>query len=142
MDNLDIQGRQNDEREEEEETTKFVEQKILSPGPPPPPLPPPFNAKNTTNSSSGNSSTGLTSNHESETAKTPQPLAAISIQDLTSVQLRRTNIKMNATKTFSAPPPRSVSMTNGILIFICVIYYYNSLFSGLLNLFFIFVCSV
>ncbi|KAK0086314.1 hypothetical protein PV325_003386 [Microctonus aethiopoides] len=112
VDNLDIQGRQNDEREEEEETTKFEEQKILSPGPPPPPLPPPFNAKNTTNSSSGNSSTGLTSNHESETAKTPQPLAAISIQDLTSVQLRRTNIKMNATKTFSAPPPRSVSMTN------------------------------
>ena len=45
--------------------------------------------------------------------KTPQPLATISIQDLTSIQLRRTTAKMNATKTFSAPPPRSVSMTNG-----------------------------
>ncbi|RLU21115.1 hypothetical protein DMN91_005488 [Ooceraea biroi] len=52
------------------------------------------------------------SNDNSESSKTPQPLATISIQDLTSIQLRRTGTKMNATKTFSAPPPRSVSMTN------------------------------
>ncbi|XP_017789310.1 PREDICTED: espin [Habropoda laboriosa] len=50
---------------------------------------------------------------DAELAKSPQPLATISIQDLTSIQLRRTTTtKMNATKTFSAPPPRSVSMTN------------------------------
>jgi hypothetical protein len=51
--------------------------------------------------------------HQQQQQQQKQPLATISIQDLTSVQLRRTNVKMQATKTFSAPPNRSVSMTNG-----------------------------
>ncbi|XP_017883476.2 uncharacterized protein LOC108626988 [Ceratina calcarata] len=55
---------------------------------------------------------GEIANAESESTRSPQPLATISIQDLTSIQLRRTTAKINATKTFSAPPPRSVSMTN------------------------------
>lgn len=104
MDNLDIQG-----RVEVEEVDKCQEQKT-SPGPPPPPLPPPIVTKDPGHLVN----TPTTSTQESETPKTHQPLATISIQDLTSVQLRRTNIKMNATKNFSTPPPRSVSMTNGI----------------------------
>ena len=96
MDNLDIQGRSSDEEEQKNE-----EDSSPPPGPPPPPaLPSP-----TQKVPEGQGHT--------ESSKTPQPLATISIQDLTSVQLRRTNIKMHATKTFSAPPPRSVSMTNG-----------------------------
>lgn len=65
----------------------------IGPGPPPPPLPdqqfslPPAGAAPT-----------LTS-----TRKQQQPLGAISIQDLNSVQLRRTE-KMLASKTVSAPP--------------------------------------
>lgn len=42
-----------------------------------------------------------------------QPLINISIDDLTSVQLKETNIKKVASKTFSAPPNRSASMNNG-----------------------------
>lgn len=102
VDNLDIQTRT------EEEVVEHQEIKS-SPGPPPPPLPPLLLPKDPATIVSSSSS----NNHEPETPRTPQPLATISIHDLTSVQLRRTNIKMHATKTFSAPPPRSVSMTNG-----------------------------
>ncbi|XP_057325547.1 espin isoform X1 [Microplitis mediator] len=102
VDNLDIQG-----RVQVEEVDKCQEENT-SPGPPPPPLPPPIITKDTVNLVN----TPTTSTQEPETPKTHQPLATISIQDLTSVQLRRTNIKMNGTKTFSTPPPRSVSMTN------------------------------
>jgi len=120
VDNLDIQGRNTEQGEEEEadeegeegERTNGEEGKGSSTGPPPPPLSPLQRAR------AGNQTMGITSggNESSESPKTPQPLATISIQDLTSIQLRRTNTKMNATKTFSAPPPRSVSMTNGKLI--------------------------
>uniref|UniRef100_A0A0C9R6X5 ESPN protein n=1 Tax=Fopius arisanus TaxID=64838 RepID=A0A0C9R6X5_9HYME len=106
VDNLDLQT-----RTEEEEVVQCPETKSTPPGPPPPPLPPLLITKDTSTTTS--SSPPQTGNNESpETPRTPQPLATISIHDLTSVQLRRTNIKMHATKTFSAPPPRSVSMTN------------------------------
>ncbi|XP_063984381.1 espin-like isoform X1 [Diachasmimorpha longicaudata] len=106
VDNLDIQT-----RTEEEEVVQCPSVNPPPPGPPPPPLPPLLIPKDT--SATVSSSSAVTNNHETpETPRTPQPLATISIQDLTSVQLRRTNIKMHATKTFSAPPPRSVSMTN------------------------------
>lgn len=113
MDNLDIQSRnteQGDEEaeeaeEEEEEGARSEEAKGSPTGPPPPPLSPLQRVK-------ANQAAGAAGN-ESEGSKNPQPLATISIQDLTSIQLRRTGTKMNATKTFSAPPPRSVSMTNG-----------------------------
>ena len=99
---MDIQGRSSDEEEQKNE-----EDSSPPPGPPPPPaLPTPPKVQE------GQGPTSLLL-PETESSKTPQPLATISIQDLTSVQLRRTNIKMHATKTFSAPPPRSVSMTNG-----------------------------
>lgn len=66
-------------------------------GPPPPPLPPveptPFIKPKET---------------EELTKKQSQPLSAISIHDLNSVQLRRTD-KMIASKTFSAPT-RSMSL--------------------------------
>ena len=39
----------------------------------------------------------------------------ISIDDLSSVQLKETHTKKIASKTFSAPPNRSVSMNNGII---------------------------
>ncbi|XP_043274475.1 protein bangles and beads isoform X2 [Venturia canescens] len=108
VDNLDIQSRpevqRGQEPQHEETARKCEEAKAFVPGPPPPPLPPASTARDNPPSP--------TASHEPETPKTPQPLATISIQDLTSVQLRRTNIKMHATKTFSAPPPRSVSMTN------------------------------
>lgn len=97
VDNLDIQGRSSDEEEQKNE-----EDSNPPPGPPPPPALPSSPSQKVPEGQS-----------PTESSKTPQPLATISIQDLTSVQLRRTNIKMNATKTFSAPPPRSVSMTNG-----------------------------
>lgn len=113
MDNLDIQGRNSEqgeeeaegvEEEEEEGAQRSEEAKGFPSGPPPPPLSPLQRARANQAATGGN---------ESETSKNPQPLATISIQDLTSIQLRRTSTKMNATKTFSAPPPRSVSMTNG-----------------------------
>lgn len=112
MDNLDIQSRNNEqgeeeaeEAEEEEEGARRSEEAKASPtGPPPPPLSPLQRARNQATGTAGN---------EIDSSKNPQPLATISIQDLTSIQLRRTGTKMNATKTFSAPPPRSVSMTNG-----------------------------
>lgn len=117
VDNLDIQSRNTEPREEEEadegeETRRSSEEVKGSPtGPPPPPLSPLQQRARGVNQGS-NSTTG----NEIESSKTPQPLATISIQDLTSIQLRRTGTKMNATKTFSAPPPRSVSMTNGKLV--------------------------
>ncbi|EZA50049.1 hypothetical protein X777_11713 [Ooceraea biroi] len=117
VDNLDIQSRnteQGEEEEADEEGEEGVrgnseETKGSSTGPPPPPLSPLQQRARTGNQAPG--TTGA-SNDNSESSKTPQPLATISIQDLTSIQLRRTGTKMNATKTFSAPPPRSVSMTN------------------------------
>lgn len=115
MDNLDIQSRNiehneegAEEEEEEEETRRGDEAKGSPTGPPPPPLSPLQRAR-------GNQAASTAGPNDSESPKNPQPLATISIQDLTSIQLRRTGTKMNATKTFSAPPPRSVSMTNGKL---------------------------
>ncbi|XP_011254235.1 espin [Camponotus floridanus] len=114
VDNLDIQSRNTEPREEEEadegeETRRSSEEVKGSPtGPPPPPLSPLQQRARSVNQGSNSTSTG----NETESSKIPQPLATISIQDLTSIQLRRTGTKMNATKTFSAPPPRSVSMTN------------------------------
>lgn len=70
-------------------------------GPPPPPLP----ALNFLELPSKPSSA---ENGHSETKKQQQPLSAISIHDLNSVQLRRTD-KMIASKTFSAPT-RSLSL--------------------------------
>ncbi|XP_078045512.1 espin protein forked isoform X2 [Augochlora pura] len=87
-------------------------------GPPPPPLSPlqklRRNGEETGagTGSGANMGTSATAEADQPMAKAAQPLATISIQDLTSIQLRRTTAKMNATKTFSAPPPRSVSMTN------------------------------
>ncbi|KAM0734998.1 hypothetical protein ACS0PU_011111 [Formica fusca] len=114
VDNLDIQSRnteprEEEEAEEEEETRRSSEEVKGSPtGPPPPPLSPLQQRARSANQGPNSASVG----NETESSKTPQPLATISIQDLTSIQLRRTSTKMNATKTFSAPPPRSVSMTN------------------------------
>ncbi|XP_076233099.1 espin protein forked [Calliopsis andreniformis] len=112
VDNLDIQSRISDRREilsgqeEVELQEREEEEKEPSNGPPPPPLSPLQKAWR-------NGDAGTSNSNESEQfCKNPQPLATISIQDLTSIQLRRTTAKMNATKTFSAPPPRSVSMTN------------------------------
>ncbi|XP_043677429.1 espin isoform X2 [Vespula pensylvanica] len=111
VDNLDCQGRDTEEEEEEEEERKNEKQKESPPGPPPPPLSPLQKSRGILNANSTNATTSPL--NESESPKSPQqPLATISIQDLTSIQLRRTNTKMNATKTFSAPPPRSASMTN------------------------------
>ncbi|XP_020288733.1 espin [Pseudomyrmex gracilis] len=114
VDNLDIQGR-NTEQGEEEEANEEGEERARrnseeatgsSTGPPPPPLSP------LQQRARGTGNQGTNTGNETENFKIPQPLATISIQDLTSIQLRRTSTKMNATKTFSAPPPRSVSMTN------------------------------
>lgn len=117
MDNLDIQSRnteqgEEEEADEEEGAQRSNEETKGSPtGPPPPPLSPLQQRARGGNQTSGTAGT------ENENSKSsPQPLATISIQDLTSIQLRRTSTKMNATKTFSAPPPRSVSMTNGKLV--------------------------
>ncbi|XP_043516096.1 protein ENL-like [Frieseomelitta varia] len=96
------------EGEEEAEGRVVVvieEGKESSAGPPPPPLSP------LRRSRLPRSNDEPTADPDSPRVAS-QPLATISIQDLTSIQLRRTTAKMNATKTFSAPPPRSVSMTN------------------------------
>lgn len=83
-------------------TTTVVEEKeiinILS-GPPPPPMPEFF--KEIPQKIVGGK-------EQNENSKKHQPLSAISIQDLNSVQLRRTD-KMMASKTFSAPT-RSMSL--------------------------------
>ncbi|XP_076675302.1 espin protein forked isoform X2 [Andrena cerasifolii] len=132
VDNLDIQSRSSDRREsitgrqeevgaglgevevEEEEAMAQVREdegeEKESPsacGPPPPPLSPLQKCRR-----NGLEAGASLATDPDQGPKTPQPLATISIQDLTSIQLRRTTAKMNATKTFSAPPPRSVSMTN------------------------------
>lgn len=120
MDNLDIQSRnteqgEEEEADEEEGARRSSEEAKGSPtGPPPPPLSPLQQRARGGNQAPGAAGTG----NEAESSKSSpqQPLATISIQDLTSIQLRRTSTKMNATKTFSAPPPRSVSMTNGKLL--------------------------
>ncbi|XP_015175204.1 PREDICTED: probable serine/threonine-protein kinase mps1 isoform X2 [Polistes dominula] len=122
VDNLDCQGRDTEEEEEQQhqqhqqqqqqQEQKNEKEKESPPGPPPPPLSPLQKSRGIPNCNNTNATTPSPSN-ESENSKSPQqPLATISIQDLTSIQLRRTNTKMNATKTFSAPPPRSASMTN------------------------------
>lgn len=81
--------------EDKKEEIKFFN------GPPPPPLPPTQEIIPTT----------LTKKSDNDTdtnKKQQQPLSAISIHDLNSVQLRRTD-KMLASKTFSAPT-RSMSL--------------------------------
>lgn len=81
---------------------KKEEPKPVFNGPPPPPLPPAFEATPTT-------LLRLKPEPDSDTTKKQQqPLSAISIHDLNSVQLRRTD-KMLASKTFSAPT-RSMSL--------------------------------
>ncbi|CAG9812710.1 unnamed protein product [Phaedon cochleariae] len=83
--------------ENEEASVKLEESKENSiPGPPPPPLP--------------DCADSLLSAKQEQTMvkKQQQPLSAISIQDLNSVQLRRTE-KTVASKTFSAPT-RSMSL--------------------------------
>ncbi|XP_066140535.1 espin [Euwallacea fornicatus] len=86
----------------EESREISVESSCKVVGPPPPPLPE-FNGDLTQTAMSKQS----TLTHQ-EKAKKMQPLSAISIQDLNSVQLRRTE-KVVASKTFSAPT-RSVSL--------------------------------
>lgn len=85
----------------EESVTPVIEEKLevisVVTGPPPPPMPEFF--KEIPQKVAG----GKESNE-----KKHQPLSAISIQDLNSVQLRRTD-KMMASKTFSAPT-RSMSL--------------------------------
>lgn len=86
----------------EETVTAVVEEiqetiSVVS-GPPPPPMPEFFKEI----------PQNVTSGKEHENNKKLQPLSAISIQDLNSVQLRRTD-KMTASKTFSAPT-RSMSL--------------------------------
>ncbi|XP_076228509.1 espin protein forked isoform X3 [Nomia melanderi] len=83
-----------------------------SSGPPPPPLSPLQRLRRNGEEIGTGQGSATAAETEQSIAKAAQPLATISIQDLTSIQLRRTTAKMNATKTFSAPPPRSVSMTN------------------------------
>lgn len=73
---------------------------IVVPGPPPPPLPEILIEKPLVGVK--------TSDNQTQIKKHAQPLAAISIQDLHSVQLRRTD-KMIASKTLSAPT-RSMSL--------------------------------
>ncbi|KAL0112806.1 hypothetical protein PUN28_012220 [Cardiocondyla obscurior] len=115
VDNLDIQSRNTEEVEEEDVDEEkgarrnSEEAKGSPTGPPPPPLSP-LQQRAQSNQASGTAGAG--SEAEGTKGSPQQPLATISIQDLTSIQLRRTGTKMNATKTFSAPPPRSVSMTN------------------------------
>lgn len=78
--------------------TEKIEEEIQFCGPPPPPLPP-----------IDITPTIRKSDNETEVnKKQQQPLSAISIHDLNSVQLRRTD-KMLASKTFSAPT-RSMSL--------------------------------
>lgn len=99
VDNLDFRGIIKDSEEVDEHEV----QTMTSTGPPPPPLPPQYSSAQRQE---------ITISKTQKQKNTPQPLATISIQDLTSVQLRRTNIKMHVAKAFSSPPPRSVSMTN------------------------------
>lgn len=73
---------------------------------PPPPPPPPNLGHSNSNTVNRHSSTAP--GQDTTTRKQNQPLSSISIQDLNSVQLRRTDSKMLA-KTFSAPT-RSISM--------------------------------
>ncbi|KAK9883837.1 hypothetical protein WA026_002033 [Henosepilachna vigintioctopunctata] len=82
-------------KSESEDTCSMVEEKQNG-GPPPPPPPEPKFADYDQEE------------RETEQRKAQQPLSAISIHDLNSVQLRRTD-KMLASKTFSAPT-RSVSL--------------------------------
>ncbi|KRT85181.1 hypothetical protein AMK59_878, partial [Oryctes borbonicus] len=86
----------------EDTVTAVVEDKqdviSVASGPPPPPMPEFF--KEIPQKVAGGK--------ENENNKKHQPLSAISIQDLNSVQLRRTD-KMVASKTFSAPT-RSMSL--------------------------------
>lgn len=116
VDNLDIQSRnteqgEEEEADEEEGARRSNEEAKGSPtGPPPPPLSPLQQRARGGGQAPG--AAGAGNETESSKSSPQQPLATISIQDLTSIQLRRTGTKMNATKTFSAPPPRSVSMTN------------------------------
>ncbi|XP_011863377.1 PREDICTED: espin [Vollenhovia emeryi] len=117
VDNLDIQSRNTEQGEEEEAdeeeegARRSSEETKGSPtGPPPPPLSP--LQQRARGGSQAPGAAGAGNETESSKSSPQQPLATISIQDLTSIQLRRTSTKMNATKTFSAPPPRSVSMTN------------------------------
>lgn len=77
------------------------QEKSLIPVPPPPPS---LLFSNTVNRNSSGQP-----NQDSTIRKQHQPLSSISIQDLNSVQLRRTDNKMLASKTFSAPT-RSISM--------------------------------
>ncbi|XP_029046225.2 hepatoma-derived growth factor-related protein 2 isoform X2 [Osmia bicornis bicornis] len=109
-------GEEGEEEEEEEEQAEEEgeEGRRSISGPPPPPLSPlqKLRRNGENFAASVNNNNANNANTEPESPKNPQPLATISIQDLTSIQLRRTSAKMNATKTFSAPPPRSVSMTN------------------------------
>ncbi|XP_049799984.1 uncharacterized protein LOC126235303 [Schistocerca nitens] len=80
--------------------------------PAPPPPPPPALCAPTTNGSGDDEPTTPTGGEEggngTQSRKTlpPQPLGAISIQELNSVQLRRTE-KQPATKTMSAPPAKN-----------------------------------
>lgn len=81
--------------ESEDTDSKFEEKRDFGVnGPPPPPLPDNFSQKEEQNTEM--------------VKKQNQPLSAISIQDLNSVQLRRTE-KVIASKTFSAPT-RSMSL--------------------------------
>ncbi|XP_050297734.1 espin isoform X2 [Anthonomus grandis grandis] len=89
-------------QEEVEELVVEVKDEVKMVGPPPPPLPE-FNGDLTQTTTSKQN----TLVHQ-EKVKKLQPLSAISIQDLNSVQLRRTE-KITASKTFSAPT-RSVSL--------------------------------
>ncbi|KAG5678278.1 hypothetical protein PVAND_007967 [Polypedilum vanderplanki] len=83
------------------ENKNFEAKKIESNIPIPPPLPP-----NTNNNTVGKNN--QVPQDSTTIKKQHQPLASISIQDLNSVQLRRTDNKM-LSKTFSAPT-RSISM--------------------------------
>ncbi|XP_031629499.1 homeobox protein 5 isoform X3 [Contarinia nasturtii] len=101
---------------------ELASNQTVCPEPPrPPPLPPPIAAIPTTNGESNgqnsktNTLNSTTSNipappppQDTATRKQQQPLSAISIQDLNSVQLRRIENKPLA-KTFSTPT-RSMSM--------------------------------
>ncbi|XP_044759579.1 uncharacterized protein LOC123317227 isoform X2 [Coccinella septempunctata] len=82
-------------KSESEETFPVVEEQRTNGPPPPPPPEPKFDEEQY-------------QEEKENRRKGQQPLSAISIQDLNSVQLRRTD-KMVASKTFSAPT-RSVSL--------------------------------
>jgi hypothetical protein len=83
-------------------TQLSIQEKSSIPVPPPPPS---LLFSNTVN----RNSSGQPNQDSTTIRKQHQPLSSISIQDLNSVQLRRTDTKMLASKTFSAPT-RSISM--------------------------------